>query len=1128
MTSLPVDSFQHVEDFGNILLQAQKDLERVRTRLYSLPLDQKTAARPPSLPSGGRSDDDVFNSLKDVLARTETSLKSKAETVLRSVEDSRIQTLPSIHPHSAHSYKRPDRPEASFSNSGTLSRSGSERQLRKATAQRQFVRRPVLDRMQEARSLQFMSNPEHSAARQFLLEKYALPEKSRPDIEGTRPIAKYNNKNMKDGHIPKGIALSDSKARVLPKIYRQNPKAFPSLTPADTGEGVYSLQNRGLIPHFADVGAAFHAEPAPMSQMPSQMHQHHEQFERLQIAGGNDNGFNLANLKLDLASTVLADDEPTFPASQQRLQAPPQQLQQVPFVTVKQQLMQFPEDDSMPMEPQDFPELDTPKEEEPQGVLMLTHEPPGGIRDYDELLDTYSLHQFLIRKGKTLTTTPEFISFQRKYSFMWGAIKGIVVLLEEFLTKYNIAIAYINGQKVVELAEHDGRVPTVTQLLECLENVDRDALRMRVPGERYNRPGGQTLAAEKIQATWKMTLAKRRFYSIKHNSTKALLIQRSWKKFLLLQNTREQIAEIWQAKLSKWQDKMATFKRDWNRICTKKRVVVHIPSLSLQPFQRKAMHNFAIRENSQLTRLCEALDPNVDIIYVCPFEINSDVHQYYLKLLEVGGIENAEDRLKIFTPENATKFPEHFSLAKLSFYSTRLLKKIKDQIRGRPAYIVPCEVGPEDLQLAVKLDLPMLAPEPDVASMFGSKSGSKRIFAAAEVPMPIGAHGIFDESDFYLYFAKLIVDQLECQRWCIKLDHESGGRGTAYFDPGSLKVIQNVRSEKANHSVRWRMPEILSAAQARIEKALRDNLPKKAILACPSLYDNSWKNFEKAFYRIGGVIEACPAFVLSSPSANVFIEPNGTVTVTDSHDQLLSSPFVYCGATFPSSAPCDLVHNYATQIGRTCYKEGIIGHIGIDFVMWFDNESDKQRLWAVDLNLRMTQTHSSFKLFHFLMKGQYDNTTRAHVDHDTGLLDARIRYLIPPEEMQGAAMHTLRKEHCVDRFYSVVNYIYQPNLSSVQFGSFFNACRLKGVSFDLRAKSGTAFMMMDSLASGTLGLLSVGQSVGESLGALVGGLSFLQEQVGLLKLSDHVYADESNLVDVLNVSKAMLKVATAP
>lgn len=70
-------------------------------------------------------------------------------------------------------------------------------------------------------------------------------------------------------------------------------------------------------------------------------------------------------------------------------------------------------------------------------------------RSYNELMDVYSLHQFIIRKGKVLDETPEFISFKRTYISQWGAISFIIHLLEKFLSTYGIDLAYIEGKQLV-------------------------------------------------------------------------------------------------------------------------------------------------------------------------------------------------------------------------------------------------------------------------------------------------------------------------------------------------------------------------------------------------------------------------------------------------------------------------------------------------------------------------------------------------------------------------------------------------------------------------------------------------------------------------------------------------------
>lgn len=45
-------------------------------------------------------------------------------------------------------------------------------------------------------------------------------------------------------------------------------------------------------------------------------------------------------------------------------------------------------------------------------------------------MDQYSLHEFLIRRGSTVDSTPEFLSFHRTYAKQWGPIAELVLQLE--------------------------------------------------------------------------------------------------------------------------------------------------------------------------------------------------------------------------------------------------------------------------------------------------------------------------------------------------------------------------------------------------------------------------------------------------------------------------------------------------------------------------------------------------------------------------------------------------------------------------------------------------------------------------------------------------------------------------
>jgi hypothetical protein len=134
-----------------------------------------------------------------------------------------------------------------------------------------------------------------------------------------------------------------------------------------------------------------------------------------------------------------------------------------------------------------------------------------------------------------------------------------------------------------------------------------------------------------------------------------------------------------------------------------------------------------------------------------------------MKLLEVSGIKNAESRIKFLVPENAHYFHDHMSLAQKVYYSPKCMRRILQFIRKRDAYIMPNQVGPEDLLLAVHLHLPLLAAEPETGAIFSSKSGAKRIFEAASLNIPPGLHDIWSEDDFYNGLSKLIVRHLDVQ-----------------------------------------------------------------------------------------------------------------------------------------------------------------------------------------------------------------------------------------------------------------------------------------------------------------------------------------------------------------------------
>jgi len=64
------------------------------------------------------------------------------------------------------------------------------------------------------------------------------------------------------------------------------------------------------------------------------------------------------------------------------------------------------------------------------------------------------------------------------------------------------------------------------------------------------------------------------------------------------------------------------------------------------------------------------------------------------------------------------------------------------------------------------------------------------------VPTPVSSVDIYDEQEFVLSLAKLIVANLYVQTWVFKIDDEFNGRGTAYLNLDHIKTLTSLRKKQ--------------------------------------------------------------------------------------------------------------------------------------------------------------------------------------------------------------------------------------------------------------------------------------------------------------------------------------------
>jgi len=149
-------------------------------------------------------------------------------------------------------------------------------------------------------------------------------------------------------------------------------------------------------------------------------------------------------------------------------------------------------------------------------------------------MDVYSLHQLIIRKGKLLDTTPEFLSFKRTYIAKWGSISYILLLLEKLLGQSSVDLAYVEGRKVALLVagDLDLNKPSNEELFDCVVNKDQVGKQIKIPSLMFKGHEGPILAATAIQKNWRMHKARVAYTYLRFLMEKATVIQRAFRLFL--------------------------------------------------------------------------------------------------------------------------------------------------------------------------------------------------------------------------------------------------------------------------------------------------------------------------------------------------------------------------------------------------------------------------------------------------------------------------------------------------------------------------------------------------------------------------------------------------------------------
>lgn len=452
------------------------------------------------------------------------------------------------------------------------------------------------------------------------------------------------------------------------------------------------------------------------------------------------------------------------------------------------------------------------------------------------------------------------------------------------------------------------------------------------------------------------------------------------------------------------------------------RTVLIVPSLTVDAEVLAKISGVPHYEERMLCLLLLLRMPQTRVIYVSSAPIAEATIDYYLHLLEGVPHRHARERLTILNCQDSSDRP----LTEKILDRPRLMDRIRQALGDRSLAHMACyTVTPVERRLAVELDLPVYGCDPDLSPV-GSKSGGRKMFREAGVPVPDGFEDLRDEDDIAEALAELKRRNPQLRRAVVKLNEGFSGEGNATF-----RFDGSPDGEGLDGWVRERVPQMEFEA-----------------------HEMQWDAFHAKFQEMGGIVEA---FVdgedKRSPSAQFRIDPAGYVEAVSTHDQVLGGQTgqEFLGALFPADEAYRLeIQAEGMKAAQLLGEKGVLGRFAVDFISV--REATGWKHFAIEVNLRKGGTTHPFLMLQYLTDGAYDSAT--------GLFNTPAgepRYYYATDNLESDCYRGLLAEDLID--IAVRN----------------------GIHFHGATQTGVVFHLIGALSQhGKLGAVCVGRSLADA------------------------------------------------
>ncbi len=487
-------------------------------------------------------------------------------------------------------------------------------------------------------------------------------------------------------------------------------------------------------------------------------------------------------------------------------------------------------------------------------------------------------------------------------------------------------------------------------------------------------------------------------------------------------------------------DEMASFRRlqaqlasRWELINSQgpeARDIVVVPSLSLDGIESVSIDGVLHYEERMLFVLNLLRRPRARVVYVSSAPIHSTAVDYMLSLISGIPNEHMRRRLTMISLYDNSLAP----LSQKILQRPRLLERIRQCIRAEQAMMTCFTVSTAERSLATALGIPLYGVDPDLLWL-GTKSGSRKIFREAGIPLLPGAEDLRTEKEVVEAVDALWSEDPELERIVVKHNTGFSGQGNAVLDLQGLAHVSRRRD---------------TSREAR-EQALSNALRHMRFVDT----GQTWDTYAEKLEREGGVVEAfVDAPDKRAPSCQLRISPSGGVDLLSTHDQLVEGRDgqIYAGCRFPADAAYRMViQQDAHRVAEVLQDKGAVARLAVDFLC-IQAEDGTWRHYAIETNLRMGGTTHPMMLLRMMTDGRYDP--------DTGL------YLTPRNEPQ---------------FYVATDSMRSDQYRGLLIEDLLDIAAVNGLHYQAWSESGVLFHFTGALSEfGKFGITAVGKSPAEA------------------------------------------------